>query len=169
MTKEMGAQRPVIPEKISEYGLTEEAQACLGEQLTALLLGEAWIAIENHLKAPSLERWRILSGACDPRGAYSELTDTRAVTNPPRAKSPKHLLEAISTWEGIQLRHQMATGIPILTETSKKYSLLNLLPAHIEKIVEDHAYGKTYDELKAYILDNVGRWEKVMGHSSGIH
>ena len=119
MTKEMGAQRPVTPEKISEYGLTEEAQACLGEQLTALLLGEAWIAIENHLKAPSLERWRILSGACDPRGAYSELTDTRAVTNPPRAKSPKHLLEAISTWEGIQLRHQMATGIPILTETSK--------------------------------------------------
>ena len=47
MTKEMGAHRPVTPEKISEYGLTEEAQACLGEQLTALLLGEAWIAIEN--------------------------------------------------------------------------------------------------------------------------
>ena len=30
MTKEMGAQRPITPDKIVEYGLTDEAQACLG-------------------------------------------------------------------------------------------------------------------------------------------
>ena len=131
-----------------------------------MLTGKAWAAIENHLSSPALEIWRILAGVCDPRGAYSELSDTRLVTNPQRLKSPKQLLEGITAWEGIQLRHQMITGAPILTEHAKKYSLLNLLPSPIEKVVEDHVYTKNYTELKAYILDNMGRWEKICGGSS---
>ena len=62
----------------------------------------------------------------------------------------------------------MITGAPILTEHAKKYSLLNLLPTPIEKVVEDHVYSKSYTELKAYVLDNMGRWEKIMG-SSGLN
>ena len=64
----MGSHTPVTLEKIRDYRISEPAQACLAEQLTALLTGKAWAAIENHLSSPSLEIWRILAGVCDPRG-----------------------------------------------------------------------------------------------------
>ena len=132
LNAEMGKSQPLTPERLSSYNLDDEAQSCLSEQLTSLLEGEAWLAIENHLRSPSLERWRLLSCACDPRGAYTELLDTRAVTNPTRIKTPKGIVEGINAWEGVQMRHQLATGVPILTEHSKKYSLLNLMPVPVE-------------------------------------
>ena len=63
-------------------------------------------------------------------------------------------------------RHQLSTGQPILTNHSKKYSLLNLMPPPVEKVLEDHVWSKTYDELRAFIIDNMGRWEKICGGSS---
>ena len=84
LNAEMGKSRPLTTERLNSYNLDEDAQSCLSEQLTSLLEGEAWLAIENHLRSPSLEKWRLLSCACDPRGAYTELLDTRAVTNPTR-------------------------------------------------------------------------------------
>ena len=42
MAKEMGRSRPISAEQLKEYNLTDEAQECLSEQLTALLMGEAW-------------------------------------------------------------------------------------------------------------------------------
>ena len=95
-----------------------------------------------------------MSCSCDPRGAYTELADTRAVTNPPRIKSAKAITEGINAWEGIQLRHQLATGATILTPHAKKYSLLSLMPPQIEKVLEDHVWNKTYDELRACIIEN---------------
>ena len=128
LESEMSKSQPLTKERLDSYELSEDALNCLSEQLTSLLEGDAWLSIENHQRSPSLERWRLLSCACDPRGAYTELLDTRAVTNPTRIKSPKGIVEGINTWEGVQQRHQLATGVPILTEHSKKYSLLNLMP-----------------------------------------
>merc|ERR1712235_234673 len=108
----MGSSRPLTTEKIAAYELSQEAQDCLAEHLTSLLIGEAWLSIENHMRSPSQERWRLLSCACDPKGAYTELADTRAITNPTRLKHAKQIIEGINTWEGIQIRHQMATGVP---------------------------------------------------------
>ena len=39
MAKEMGRSRPISAEQLKEYNLTDEAQECLSEQLTALLMG----------------------------------------------------------------------------------------------------------------------------------
>ena len=133
MEAEMAKRKPISEERLAAYELSEEALNCLSEQLTALLEGDAWLAIENHQKSSSLERWRLLSSACDPRGAYSELMDTRSITNPQRIRNAKGIIEGINAWEGVQLRHQLATGMPILTEHAKKYSLLNLMPQAVEK------------------------------------
>ena len=97
---EMGKSQPLTTERLESYKLPDEAQRCLSEQLTSLLEGDAWLAIENHQRSPSLERWRLLSCSCDPRGAYSELIDTRAVTNPTRIKGPQGIVEGINNWEG---------------------------------------------------------------------
>ena len=102
MTTEMGSSRPITSEKLDSYELSQEAQDCLAEQLTSLLVGEAWLSIENHMRSSSLERWRLLSCACDPKGAYTELADTRAITNPNRIKHAKGIMEGINTWEGIK-------------------------------------------------------------------
>ena len=134
----MGKSQPLTSERLESYKLPEEAQRCLSEQLTSLLEGDAWLAIENHQRSPSLERWRLLSCSCDPRGAYSELIDTRAVTNPTRIKGPKGIVEGINHWEGVQLRHQLATGVPILTDHAKKYSLLSLMRIPVGKVLEDN-------------------------------
>ena len=68
MTTEMGSSRPITQDKLDSYELSQEAQDCLAEQLTSLLVGEAWLSIENHMRSSSLERWRLLSCACDPKG-----------------------------------------------------------------------------------------------------
>ena len=39
------------------------------------------------------------------------------------------------------------------------------MPPQIEKVLEDHVWTKTYDELRAFVIDNIGRWEKLMGGS----
>ena len=101
---EMEKSQPLTTERLERYKLSADAQSCLSEQLTSLLEGDAWLSIENHLRSPSLERWRLLSCACDPRGAYSELLDTRAVTDPARIKSPKGIVEGTNAWKGVQLR-----------------------------------------------------------------
>ena len=142
---------------MKEYNISDEGLDGLSELLTSLLVGEAWTSIENHQKSSSLERWRLLSCACDPRGAYTELTDTRSVTNPARIRTAKRIIEGINAWEGVQLRHQMATGMAILTDHSKKYTLLSLMPLQIERVLEDHVWNKTYTELRSFIVENMGR------------
>ena len=69
LQSEMGKSQALTAERLEGYNLSADAQSCLSEQLTSLLEGDAWLSIENHLRSPSLERWRLLSCACDPRGA----------------------------------------------------------------------------------------------------
>ena len=166
MKRVMGQTDVIDSTMLGTFSLPQESLDCLSHVLTVLLEDEAWAAVENHLEENSLEQWRILSCTCDPRGAYTELTDTRSVTNPARIKSAKGIVEGITAWEGIQIRHQLATGVPILTEHAKKYSLMNLMPLPVEKVLEDHVYSKSYHELRAYIISNVVRWEKLMGGAS---
>ena len=47
MTEIMGTSKEVDDEKVRELRISDEGMACLGEQLTSLLEGEAWMSIEK--------------------------------------------------------------------------------------------------------------------------
>ena len=128
------------------------------DYLLARTEGDAGTIVRGAENEPSLEIWRRLAHASDPRGTFTELRDTRQVTRPARCGKASDLATHFATWEDRLRRVTNRTGNCPLTAEGKRWAILDLVPSSLEKELENQIHlFRSCDDLKAHALDLAGR------------
>ena len=158
LLKVEGKSSPLTPEYLRSTGIGDEVSEDLLDYLTANTEAEAGLIIRGSQEEHGLEGWRRIAYASEPKGSFSELRDARLATRPSRCTKPSELASHFAAFENKLLKLTNRTGSCPLTLEGKRWAILDMVPATMEKELEAQIHlFKTYEDLKAHSLDLAAR------------